>query len=69
MNGQNNEYLDLVYDDIIHITALAYLIKFDDQIVSVPRSISELTIQSKIIAVPEWFMIQEELEGYVDESM
>lgn len=67
MNEQNKEYIDLVYDDLIYITTLAYLIKFDDQIVAVPKSISELTTQSKIIAVPEWFMIQEELEGYINE--
>ncbi|RPI56487.1 MAG: hypothetical protein EHM49_00395 [Deltaproteobacteria bacterium] len=63
-------YITLVFDELLHTTAKAYLISFGDKEIWVPKSISTIrsTNHQNFIDIKEWFVEQNELEIYEEEK-
>lgn len=68
---ENNEFVELTFDEVIRETDLAWLIAFDTKEIWVPKSISDDADQSldgtKQIFLKQWFVDQEGLEDYISE--
>jgi hypothetical protein len=58
--------LDLVYDDILKETDLAYLFAFGDYQHWIPKSvIKEMDEKESILTLPDWFIEKNGLEPYI----
>lgn len=56
--------MDLIFDELIDETEMAWIILFDGRRVPLPKSVCELFLGDRIVTVPERFAIENELEGY-----
>lgn len=58
---------NIKYDELIRVCENSWLLKVDDKKLFFPFAICDLDDKSKVILCPYWFIIQEELENYIDE--
>jgi len=58
--------LDIVYDDLVYETDKAYLLRFDDRDVWIPKSQVQ-DIDDEYITLPLWLIEEKELETYIVE--
>jgi len=58
--------LDIVYDDLVYETDKAYLLRFDDRDVWVPKSQVQ-DIDDEYVTLPLWLIEEKELETYIVE--
>ena len=56
--------MDLVFDELITETQTVWVVTFDGREVVLPRSECQLFLGDRVVTVPEWLAIKEELEGY-----
>lgn len=58
----------IVFDALEHETDLAYLLRFDDQKVWLPKSqVKDFDVLDRTLKIPRWLMEKQELEGYGEE--
>jgi len=62
----NNELIQLKYDEIIQETDLAWLLRFGDDEVWMPKSRCENDDEERLISVPQWLIEEKGLEVYAD---
>jgi hypothetical protein len=55
----------LEFDTMVVETEKAHLVSFGAEEVWVPKSISEVDINYNSVVLPEWFIIENELEGFI----
>lgn len=58
--------LDIVYDDLVYETDKAYLLRFDDKDVWIPKSQVQ-DIDDEYVTLPLWLIEEKELETYIVE--
>jgi len=58
--------LDIVYDDLVYETDKAYLLRFDDRDVWIPKSQVQ-DIDDEYVTLPLWLIEEKELETYIVE--
>jgi len=61
MTGQDNEVVEVDFDEVIRETDLSWMVRIDETVTPLPKSRCEIDEAQKIAYVPEWLAIKEYL--------
>ncbi len=60
-----SEKFEVMYDAFIRETDLAWILKFENREVALPKSQCEFDEEEGIVMVPQWLIEAEELDEYI----